>query len=152
MIMGVTGHRELGHTPEEIRERFLEMILKHKPTKVITGMAIGFDTIVAQVCVEFGIPFIAAVPFENQDSIWPQADRDIYRELLTHAAEVKLVSPGGFTNWKFLTRNEWIVDNSNILVAYMNEKVGGTAHCYDYGVRVGLPIENLGDLQLTQGI
>ena len=85
MIMGVTGHRELGHTPEEIRERFLEMILKHKPTKVITGMAIGFDTIVAQVCVEFGIPFIAAVPFENQDSIWPQADRDIYRELLTHA-------------------------------------------------------------------
>jgi uncharacterized phage-like protein YoqJ len=37
----------------------------------ITGMALGVDQLFAEVCIEMGIPFIAAIPFLGQASRWP---------------------------------------------------------------------------------
>ena len=41
------------------------------PRKIISGMALGFDQLLALAAIEHGIKVIAAVPCDNQEAIWP---------------------------------------------------------------------------------
>lgn len=79
-----------------------------------------------------GIPMIAAVPFEGQEKRWNSLDQGRYRDILGEAHTVHIVSPGGYEPWKMQARNEWMVDNCNILAAMWNGSSGGTANCIRY--------------------
>ena len=141
MIIGISGHRRLGsydipNNPVylDVKKRLTEKLLELKPDVVITGMAIGCDILVAEICVENNIPFVAAIPFEGQTNAWSDKDRDNYNMLLTKAKQVVMVNPGGYEGWKYQARNEWIVDNCDELVAVYDLKVraGGTKNCLNY--------------------
>jgi uncharacterized phage-like protein YoqJ len=132
MIISVTGHRKV-ENESSVRKETEELFNKLKPELVYTGMAIGFDTIVAEICVKLGIPFIAAVPFEGQERKWNVEDKVVYHNLLSKAKESILVSYGGFAFWKYQKRNEYLVDNADEMVAYFNgEQHGGTFNCLEY--------------------
>ena len=82
MIVSFTGHRpaKLGcgyETPNptytHICSEIRKILIKLKPEKAISGMALGVDQWAAQICVDLKIPWIAAVPFEEQDLIWQRA-------------------------------------------------------------------------------
>lgn len=98
----------------------------------ITGMAQGFDQWAAVACLEIGIPFVAYVPFIDQDGVWPQAARGKYRTLLGKAKQVVVCNGPGFSKWKMQKRNERMVDDSNLLVACWDGTDGGTANCVKY--------------------
>ena len=141
MIIGVSGHRRLGsydvpNNPVylDIKKRLTKKLLELKPDVVITGMAIGCDILTAEICVEHNIPFVAAIPFEGQTNAWSDKDRDNYNMLLTKAKQVIMVTEGGYENWKYQARNEWIVDNCDELVAVydMKTKNGGTKNTMKY--------------------
>jgi uncharacterized phage-like protein YoqJ len=106
-----------------------------KPEKAISGMALGFDQWAASACIELNIPFIAAVPFVGQESIWPDKSKIIYNDLLLKAEETIIVSEGGYEAWKMQTRNEWIVDNSEIVIGCWDGTGGGTHNCIDYALK-----------------
>jgi len=152
-IIGVTGHRKLSHNKSEIysvvKESLLYLRDKKGYTKAITGMALGFDTIVAQVCVEINMPFIAALAFENQSEKWNTHDTDRYKHLLDKAEYVKQVSTGNWENWKYLKRDTWIVENSDMLMAYLNDtrdpgRTGsGTGFTVNEAIRLGKPWRNI---------
>ena len=91
-----------------------------------------------------GIPFIAAVPFEGQESRWPRQHQDEFRALLDKAERVEVVCPGPYANWKFLKRDEWMVDEcTKLLALWDGVKDGGTWHTVQYARAIGRPRLNL---------
>ena len=119
----------------------LESILKDlKPEKAISGMALGFDQYAANVCIKLSIPFIAAVPFLGQEKAWPQASQDAYHRLLAKATEVVIVSEGGYAAWKMQTRNQWMTDRADKVIACFDGTTGGTYNCVQYAKQLGKEI------------
>lgn len=160
MIVSVTGHRpnKLGGWNRDnqplrcwIREQIRTFLVKNRPLYGITGMAQGVDHDFARVCVEIGIPFIAAVPFAGQETVWPALSQEAYRRLLAQAAEVIEVCSPSYAAWKMQARNEWLVDHATTLLAVWNGSSGGTANTVLYANRIGKPVHiiNPRDLEAT---
>lgn len=147
LFVGVTGHRNINNSDYESIKFLLKNTLNEiKPNFVITGMAIGFDQLVAETCVEENIKFIAAIPFLGQEKIWPKHIQTIYKNFLKMAHEIKIVCEGSYEPYKMQKRNEWIVDNSQILIAYFDnnyKKFSGTKNCVVYANKQKKDIINL---------
>lgn len=147
MIISFSGHRpdklpnkETGYklpnpTYNYICRETEKLLLQIKPDKCISGMALGFDQYAAFVCTKLGIPFIAAVPHIGQESIWPEHSKKIYSTLLKKAAEVVIVSDGGYTAWKMQTRNQWMINHCDQVIACWDGTPGGTHNCLQYATQ-----------------
>lgn len=142
MILGVTGYRsnKLGgyKLPNPhynyVCQEFEKLLLELKPDKCISGFAQGFDQYCANICLKLKIPLIAAIPFIGQEAMWPNSSKKIYYSLLDRATEKVIVSEGGYSASKLQIRNQWIVDNCDILVACIrsDETSGGSYNCREY--------------------
>ena len=139
MKVAGTGHRpeKLGGYSKDIFNSLVliaEKSLKSlKPTKVISGMALGWDQALAQASINLNIPLIAAIPFTNQDKVWIDSSKTYYKELLSKASEIVNVSNDNDYNIKYMQlRNEWMVDNCDVLLAMFDGTNGGTANCINY--------------------
>ncbi|APW79708.1 GTP-binding domain [Pectobacterium phage PP99] len=138
MILSVTGHRpnKLGGYSIEAYSKLLvlatDQLSQLMPEKVLTGMALGWDTAIAEACFNLGIPFIACIPFRGQEKLWPQQSQDKYDNLVSNAAEVVIVSSGGYSASKMNKRNRYMVDNSDKVLALWDGTQGGTGNCVAY--------------------
>jgi uncharacterized phage-like protein YoqJ len=147
-LVAFTGHRpdKIGgydlpnptymHVCQEIDRVLREL----KPDKVISGMALGVDQWAANVALKLNIPFIAAVPFLGQEGKWPNKSQQLYKKMLEKAAEIVIVSEGGYAASKLQIRNEWMVDRCDVLVAVFDGTSGGTANCVTYAKGKGKEI------------
>lgn len=153
MIIGFTGSRPLklgGYKlPNPIYNKVCQelekLLLELKPEKCITGLAQGFDQYAANVCIRLGIPIICAIPFEGQEAIWPEESKRIYKIILARSAEQVIVSQGGYQAHKLQLRNQYIVDNCDLLIACDGEpgSPGGTANCVAYAEKVNRKIYHI---------
>lgn len=144
MRLGITGHRPSPHlggydipnpTYIKIYNELLAKIKELNPECLVSGMAQGTDQWAVKAAIELGIPFIAAVPCDDQDCMWPEDSKKEYQRLLSLAQEVVVVSPGPYgyieVNGKKINkmhiRDKWIVDNTDELLAVWNgHRHGGT--------------------------
>lgn len=128
MKIGCTGHRNLDHDQTKIEEVFQWFLNSFKPELVITGMALGYDQLCAVSCLEMQVPFEAAVPFAKQQSKWPLVAQETYSTIISGASKITVVSTGEYAAWKMHARNAYIVNNSHVIVGYLNPKKhsGGT--------------------------
>lgn len=124
MLGNIIGDHTFGEQPEPI---------------LISGMALGVDTLWACLAESHGLPLIAAIPFQEQDLRWPPESRKIWNQLLNYARSttdrgggVHLCCTGGYSPLSMQKRNEWMVDNCNLLIAVWNGSAGGTANCVKY--------------------
>ena len=155
----VTGHRpdklwgyDLSDAHyDQVRNAFNALIAQLDPTTVISGMALGFDTLVAEETIKTAdIALTSAVPFEGQDRRWPLASQKHYRDLLDRADTVVIC--GGTSRSiarRMQKRNEWMVDHADIVIALWNGTEGGTANCVRYAQRKGKPIYRLDPTTVT---
>lgn len=172
MKIMVTGHRKLiplGHQGSPYPENNHEVALwQHKLfhlvynyvkyyaidgmacnniTEFITGMAIGADQMFCQAVIKLSderLQYIltAAIPFAGQESRWPPAAKNLYAFLLNRCHKQVCVSEGGYASWKMQKRNEWMVDNSQRVLAIWNGlQKGGTWNCINYALKKGLKID-----------
>lgn len=141
-IIAVTGHRpdKLGHDYEytgplctRLKTRIKRILKAHKPAKAFSGMALGVDTIFAEACVELGIPFVAVIPFPGQEDRWIQSSKDRYYRLLEKAEYIEVVCHV-YSKEAFQRRNEWMVNNSGLLLSIWDGTEGGTANCTHYAM------------------
>lgn len=65
-----------------------------------------------------------------------------YAYWLTKAEEIVYVSIGKYAAWKMQKRNEWMVNNCDILLAIWDGTNGGTKNCIDYAISKGMTFEN----------
>ena len=148
MIIAISGHRsnKIGgyKLPNPTYIKVCREIEKHlkelKPEKVITGMALGVDQWVAMVAHKLNIPYLAAIPFEGQELKWPEASQKTYRLLRKLAAEEVIICSGGYSSAKMQIRNEWMVNNCDILIGIWNKSPGGTANCIEYAKNINKKI------------
>ena len=148
-IVAVTGHRppKLGLQygvkagNPHVYQPMVEALLDESPhLRVLTGMALGVDQIMAEACINTLTPFTACIPFVGQESRWPSPSQDYYQKLLDETEKVIVVSDGGFTAEKMQRRNEWMVDHADELWAWWDGSSGGTANCIAYARKQGVPV------------
>lgn len=150
--VAVTGHRPNklgGYKPNPVQDRVRASIRKcilaykeaYPDLVMITGMALGVDQWVAEICIDLGVPFWAAIPFAGQELAWPKPSQDHYRKLLAKAAEVTVVCEGGYELYKMQVRNEWMVDRCRELMAVWDGTQGGTGNCVNYAQKVQKPMQ-----------
>jgi len=141
--MATTGHRppmlggyDAHDKHDKIRAHMRQVLQAAKDygldPVVISGMALGIDQFWAESAIELEIQVIAAMPFPDMGSNWPAESRKKLQELLAKCSDVRYIC-GSYSQRAFLLRDEWMVDNANLLVAYWNgQRHGGTYHtvCY----------------------
>lgn len=148
--IAATGHRpdKLGGYGEAAYERLFQMAFNTlgllQPNIIISGMALGWDTAVAEAAIMLDIPLHAYLPFAGQESQWPRASQVFYRNLLDQATRVVECSPPGFSARKMQTRNVCMVRDCTLLLGlYDGSSDGGTANCVRYAESVGREFINL---------
>lgn len=148
MILAGTGHRpeKLGGyvTPNVTFRRVMEgmdkALLTLRPEYVISGMALGVDQWLAELCTWQGIPWLAAIPFVGFENEWPMPSQMKFRALLAKAFQVHVVCPGGYSAWKMQQRNMWMVDHCDHVLAVWDGSSGGTKNCVEYAQQKRKPI------------
>ena len=146
MIIAVTGHRSEQCEDEEIvREKFRRVFESVQPDVVICGMANGTDLWAGDEARKAGIEGWAAKPWRGHAP--RNDDKELYTQIIEAASRVVNVVeeeeyPGP---WAYHKRNEWMVDHSTHVLAYLNpeKKNGGTFACVKYANKVGRPVKNL---------
>jgi ribonuclease HI/uncharacterized phage-like protein YoqJ len=94
--VAIAGHRppELGgYDPnpvaERVRTKLVEILAATAEIQpdlvVLTGLGLGAEQLGAEAAASAGVPYVAVLAFPGQDSVWPEASRRRYRELLTGA-------------------------------------------------------------------
>ncbi len=100
---------------------------------LITGMALGIDTLWAMLAIENNIPFIAAIPCANHSSKWVDKSVKVYNDILNNSlCTTHFVYSGEYNNSCMQNRNIWMTDNCDILIAVWDGTSGGTGNCVKY--------------------
>lgn len=142
-----TGHRpqKLGYGENSIQcdelknrleELIIELIEKEGVTHFISGVALGVDTYAANIVLKLksNYPMITlecAIPCETQAVKWNERDRDIYYDLLSKSDKETLLQQK-YTSDCMQKRNEYMVDNSDYVIAVWNGKPSGTGNTVKY--------------------
>lgn len=148
MIICGTGHRpdKLGGYNDFSHNKLIKIAEKYitnlNPEKVISGMAIGWDTALAEATINLGKYLICAIPFKGQESMWNKESQIKYNKILDNAYEIWYTSDAGYELYKMQVRNEWMVDNSDLVLAMWNGTKGGTYNCIQYAKKMNKPIVN----------
>ena len=154
----VTGHRPkrlYGYNLKDPRweklfDVFQEILVDKGCTEAITGMALGVDTIFALAVLnlrdekKYPIKLHCAVPCYNLSEPWFN-DEDInrFQHILNKADKVVYVTESDYVQGCLEKRNQYMVNNSDEVLAVWTGSSGGTKHCIDYAHYKKKPVTNL---------
>ena len=108
----------------------------------ICGMAIGCDTYFAEAVLQLksrhpDALLEAAIPCDNQDAKWNRAQKERYTRLLECCDLITYVSHS-YTPECMMHRNEYMVNQSSLLLACFNGRSSGTMSTILYAERSGI--------------
>lgn len=155
--IAVTGHRPNKlwgydiYTPKyialgrAIRDVILENSVNHSEIELISGMALGVDTLFALIALKLkskcsNYQLHCAIPCKNHSSNWFGESVKQYNSIIDSADSVKLVTDTHYTPSCMQLRNEYMVNRCDILIAVWDKSAGGTANCVRYAQEIGKPI------------
>ncbi len=153
-----SGHRSFkmaapglfARTPDEIRSRLdkiLRTLIEEGYTDFMCGMAEGFDIMAGEAVAGLRrrfpwIRLIAVLPFPDQSRGFDADVKIRYDALLELADETVVVRPH-YTTDCFYARNDYLVDNSSVLVCYYNGSQGGTRYTVRRALDRMMRVENI---------
>lgn len=155
-VIAGTGHRPprlgLSYSRPDL-DKLTEFAITHLRSRndygddnlsIISGMALGWDQALALAATVLDIPFIAAIPFEGQEKKWPKSAQDLYRQIISRAAQVVCVGSKNEIMNAFHLRDYWMVDNATeMLTLYNGEAYGGTFKTLKYARKKQRQVTNL---------
>ena len=132
----VTGLRppELGGYDDnpiaaDVRAKLTEILAAkremHDDLVVLTGLGLGAEQLGAEAAAATGVPYVAVLPYPDPDSVWPDASRARYSELLAGALDQVLLqarvpetkqAAGG----ALARRDAWLARHAHEAVAVWN--------------------------------
>ena len=89
-----------------------------------------------------GVRLVAAVPFRGQEMRFSPADRERFRRVLAEADSVEVLAPA-YHRGCYAVRNDFLVDNARVLVAWYDGSPGGTRYTVRRALGRGLEVVNL---------
>ena len=103
---------------------------------VLCSLAIGADTILTEVALQFGCRLVAVLPFPGYELEFTPTERPRFDALCAQAAEVVKLPSLDSNHASFRQAGQWIVDHCDLLLAVWDEqsacKIGGTAEAVAY--------------------
>lgn len=149
-----------------LRKSILDLIDKGVDTFIFGG-AIGIDQMAFAVTNKLkkekglDVTLVVAAPFKNQFVKWGKEDRDRYFSQLNETDVViycdelpgtkyfcELSGLGNYHPIKMQKRNEYMVDNSDYVVAVWDGTKGGTHNCFMYAQKNSKTIIRLNPREL----
>jgi len=148
-----------GHRPEKIGGYSYSAFRKlvdfakphlenHNPDEVISGTALGWDMVLLVAGLELGMNVHAAIPFNTFGSQWGLETKRWWNDYIEQCSTVTIVTdlddePKRFEVLNALnTRNKFMVDKSNRVMALWNGTSGGTANTVHYAESVRRTVDN----------
>lgn len=152
-IVSISGHRpEKIDDPTWVKKEIKDVL----PTflladHLIQGMAAGVDLWSAVIARQLGIMYTCAKPWAGHKP--RKDDEQMYREVEKFADRIEIINPSEEFpgNWCYQRRNEWMVDNSDQLLAVWDGSKGGTANCVNYALKKGIPIFRIDPKEKKRG-
>lgn len=94
----VGGHRppeiggyEANPVADRIRSKLVDVLAAqqqmHPDAVVVTGLGLGAEQLAAEAAAASGVPYVAVLPYPEQDAPWPARARSAYRRLLDGARQ-----------------------------------------------------------------
>lgn len=140
MIVSFTGprHFKIGcetipnDTYKHICSSIKNLLIELAPEKIISGFAQGVDLWAASIALSLDIPVVAAIAFDEQSKSFEPLYKKQFDKLLEFSTEVYIDKY--YHEGVFQDRNEYMVDNSDKLIAVYNPTLGsgGTLNCINY--------------------
>ena len=139
--VAVTGHRDMsaGIDAEKLENILVSLIKKGYRTFYL-GLALGFDTYCFRILFllknKYKIKLVGCEPFEDQCAKWSEEDKKIYR-LMCSFCDERVVISKEYTAGCMMKRNRYMVDNADVVLAYLKKSSGGTYNTVKYAVSEG---------------
>lgn len=130
--VAVSGHRFLQEdfNKELLEKVFIELIEKGYDTFLV-GMAVGFDMacfkVLEKLRKENPIKIVACIPCLKQSLKYSFYQKLEYSRMVK-SADQKIVLQEEYDNYCMLRRNDFMINNASVLVAYIRKNTGGTAY------------------------
>ena len=148
ITVAFTGHRTYcGEANSDLRQTILKLC-EEGFTRFLCGMAWGFDLAAGEAVAEAKkhcseIELVAVVPYDGFEGLFHGDDAEQYGRVMAAADEVVVVSEQG-GDAAFRRRNDYLVDNASIVVAWFDGVPrGGTAYTVRRARHSRLPVVNL---------
>ena len=149
MTVALTGHRPdklYGYDLygderyQKLANQILKVLRDSNATCCISGMALGADTLFALIALKNGFNLECAIPCRNHSSKWLKSSRDMYDDIISKANKVTLVTDAPYNPYLMQVRNQYMVDNCDLLIAIWDGTSGGTGNCVKYAKSVNKPM------------
>ena len=120
MKIAITGHRL--YKLENYNLKWLRDSLKNLCVDLpigigVSGMASGIDLWYCQILRELSVPYIACIPFEEQQERVESFERELRLSLISSASQVKQV------------RNSHMIESCDACIVVWDGNKGGTHNC-----------------------
>lgn len=149
-----TGHRIIaGSERNMIKSLVNEEILNKINDKVeifISGGARGFDTIAAEQVIFMrkdydSIRLCLYLPCRNHDLKWKLSERYRLQKIMEQADEIYYVTDGEYEEGCMKKRNIAMVEASDCGIAYMKNRMSGSAQTIKFADEKGINVINIAD-------
>ncbi len=142
-----TGHRDYRGERDEQLLAVVRRLYAEGYRTFLSGMAVGFDLAAAEAVISLrrelaGLKLVCVVPFIGQQCRFAIDDKVRFERICEAADQVVTLSPS-YHRMVYMQRNDFLVDNASVTVAYFNGKAGGTEYTVQRALRSGHRIENL---------
>ena len=147
-----TGHRWYDSSRKQSVIKKLEGCVreayKNGITNFISGMAIGFDLLAAEVVLLLkqecpSITLTAVLPFREQASRFNELNKCRYYKCLSQADDIVILS-NDYSAKCYLERDRFMVEHSSLLIAcYDGRNRGGTFWTVNFAARTGKNVINI---------
>lgn len=149
-----TGHRDL--SPHHIGviskalDHILRILIAQGYHTFVSGGAMGFDTVAAESVLKLKktfphIKLIIVAPFAGQSEKWSLSHQITY-ERIREAADDYICLSAGYTPSCMKKRNRYIVDMSDVCIAYCIKERSGSAQTINFAVEQGLKLVDVIDV------
>ncbi len=132
-----TGHREIdAYFSYKKLKAVIKECVKNGIKTFYCGMAQGFDLLAGKEVLSLKrkdnkIKLIACIPFYGQEKNFSQKDKELYLKIYKNCDEKVVISEKYYKGCT-LTRNRYMADNADMMIAYLKRETGGTAYTVRY--------------------
>ena len=117
----------------------IKALIENGARYFITGMAMGFDMIAAEVVLELKkdypeVKLESAIPCMNQYKGWNESYKKRYNQILERADKVTYLTDKNYFDGCFHVRNRYMVDKSDLVLACSFSSGGGTVSTIKYAL------------------
>ncbi len=146
-----TGHRKLSKINIESLIKKLnyeiEKQIENGVTTYISGGALGYDQICASLIISKkelnnNIKLIFVLPCKNQDKLWNDKQKELYKNLLLEADEVIYITDN-YTDSCMKLRNKKLIEMSDVCICALENKYSGTYQTVKMANEKGIEVINV---------